>query len=139
MYKLLISILVFLSLLSNACSPALPSDDPDIQAYRNSDADVKRMLEESYQFLKKSESHLLESREILKQVKEVENSILAERRSSQASLAQAKQEKLEAEKIRKRTIAEKRRIEKEVQAVKEATPAPSPSPTVAPYSHSDAP
>lgn len=139
MYKNTLRTFLLLSLASSACTPALPNDDPDIQEFKNSDASVKKMLEESYQFLKKSESHLLESREILKQVKEVEQSILLEKKSSQASLAQAKKERLEADKIRKHTLSEKRRIAKEVQAIKEATPVPTAIPTPPPYSKSDAP
>lgn len=122
-----------------ACAPALPKEPEDPMEFKKNAASVNDMLAESYKQLKKSENLLHESREILKEVKLVEEHIIETNKKSLMNLSQAKKEKNEADKIRKRAVAEKRRIEKEIKAMKEATPTPTPVPTTAPYSKSDAP
>jgi hypothetical protein len=75
----------------------------------------------------------------LKEVKEIEHNISLEKKSSLDALSQAKRERVEAEKARKRAAAQRRKVELEEKAIKEATPVPTLAPTPLPYSKSDAP
>jgi hypothetical protein len=133
------SLFILSALFISSCSSALPKEHSDLKGFKDSELSVKQVLDESYQNLKKSEAYLNESKQVLKEVKDIEQNILLEKKSSLDALNQAKKERAEAEKARKRAAAQRRKIQQEEKALKEATPAPTIAPTPLPYSKSDAP